>query len=290
MSVSKFVKESLERVQVTLTVEEAKEIIARGVINHPQFIHAQKFGRIVFKGGTTVSRITEKLSGPPVRISGRITKRGTVSSLKQLDTPHTVLLQDGVWRNIDQTLPDELHGFTRNDLIITGANAIDCYNQAAMMAGSPGGGNPGQSLSSWYSEGVPVLIVAGIEKLIPGNLTEIIQRTGRTGKRLAWGMAVGLMPIPGELITEIEAIKLLAEVDAFVIGSGGLGTAQGATTIELLGQKNELDKLIDIFEDVKRQTDKPAGDSNSLTECQAICDNCQRHLACGYKNRLLTEP
>lgn len=282
--------QDMERIQITLTVEEAKTVIALGVLKHPQFLHAQKFGRIVFKGGTTVSRISELFAEIPLRISGRITPRGTVSSREAAASPHSILWQAGQWRDIDDTLPSELHGFTQADLIITGANAIDGYGQAAMMAGSPGGGNPGQSLSAWYSEGAPVLIAAGYEKLIPGNLTDIIKRTGRTGKRLAWGMAVGLMPIPGELVTEIEALQLLADVDAFVLGAGGLGAAQGATTIEIIGPTDELDRLIDLLKAVKAQPRGPSGDPESLIECRAICVNCPRHLACGYKQKILLEP
>lgn len=37
--------------------------------------------KILLKGGTTVSRIAEIALGIPLRISGRITARGTVASL-----------------------------------------------------------------------------------------------------------------------------------------------------------------------------------------------------------------
>ena len=69
----------MEHIQFTLTVEEGKALLARGVMQHPRFIEAQQTGKILLKGGTTVSRVAELAIGTPLRISGRITSRGTVS-------------------------------------------------------------------------------------------------------------------------------------------------------------------------------------------------------------------
>ncbi len=50
------------------------------------------------------------------------------------------------------------------------------------------------------------------------------------------GMAVGLIPVPGRIITELTALSLLAEVTATVIGRGGImGGAEGATTFVVQG-------------------------------------------------------
>lgn len=277
----------MDKIQATLTVEEGKELIAYGILKHPVLLNSIEKGKVVFKGGTTVSKITEKLLNIPLRISGRITARGTVSSLKALNSPHSILLHDGKWRNIDDTITDEMHGFSANDLIICGANAFDYKGRAALMAGSPGGGNVGKSMSTWYSEGASVIIPVGIEKMIPGDLDEIIKRSSRTGKSLSWGMAVGLIPIYGELFTEVKAIKMLADVDCFVIGAGGLSEAQGSTTLEIWGQTDELEKVINVLKDVKSRVSSISGDSESLVECSAICENCSRHLSCGYKRRVL---
>jgi len=277
----------LNKIQVTLTVEEGKEIISLGILKHPLLLNSFKNGKIIFKGSTTVSGITEKLLGVSLRISGRITTRGTVSSLTALDSPHSILFEDGNWKNIDETIVEEIQGFTNNDLIICGANAFDYKGRAALMAGSPGGGNVGKSMSSWYSEGASVLIPVGIEKMIPGDLDEIINESSRTGKSLSWGMSVGLMPLYGEIFTEVEAIRKLANVECFVIGAGGLAEAQGSTTFEIWGSKMELDKVIEILKVIKGNITSISGDITSLVECKAICENCARHLSCGYKIRLL---
>jgi len=278
----------MKKLQVTLTVEEGKEIIALGLLKHPIFINAREKGRILFKGGTTVSKVTEKLIGMPLRISGRITQRGTVSSRDIIEGPHSIIYSKGNWSNIDDNIVEVVQKFSNNDLIICGANAIDHKGNAAMMAGSPGGGNVGKSLSSWYTEGAKIIIPVGIEKMIPGDLDDIMGRASRTGKSISWGMAVGLMPLRGELFTEIEAIKQLANVDCFAIGAGGLGSAQGSITLEIWASENEeFEKVIKMLKRVKSDDEDISGIKDSLTECEAICDNCIRHIGCGYKSRLL---
>lgn len=278
----------MKTLQVTLTVEEGKEVIALGLLRHPAFLDTKEKGKILFKGGTTVSKVTEKLIDMPLRISGRITQRGTVSSKDIIEGPHSIMYSKGSWRNADDDIIEIVGKFSRKDLIVCGANAIDYKGNAAIMAGSPGGGEVGKSLSSWYTEGTKIIIPVGIEKMIPGDLNEIISKTGRTGKAISWGMSVGLMPIKGEVFTEIDAIKQLGNVDCFAIGAGGLGEAQGSTVIEVSASEDkEFDKIVNILKDIKTKNKEISGIKDSLIECEAICNNCTKHIGCGYKSRLL---
>jgi len=277
----------MKKIQITLTVEEGKEIIALGMLNHPIFKNTIDNGKILFKGGTTVSKITEKLLKVPLRISGRITQRGTVASKATLKEAHSILYHNREWKGVDADIVAEVAKFTDKDLIICSANAIDNYGNAALMAGSVGGGLVGQSLSSWYTEGAKVIIPVGLEKIVPGNLSEIINKTGRRDKSISWGMSVGLMPLYGEIFTEIEAIKTLADVDCFPIGAGGLGMAQGSITLEIHAPSNEeYEKILEILKTIKTKPIGISGLEDSLEECEAICDNCSKHIGCGYKSKV----
>lgn len=279
----------MSKIQFTLTVEEGKQMIANGVARHFLTDRSLKRGKVVLKGGTTVSKIAEILIGKALRICGRITGRGTVANLINTDGPHTVLIEKGECKNIDDCVAEEMQGLGPHDLIICGANAIDGEGRAALMAGSPGGGNIGRALSSWYSEGIPILIPVGIEKLIPGSLEEIIGLTGRKGKDLSWGMSVGLMPIQGEVITEIEAVKYLADVECYAIGAGGIDDGQGSITLEARGEDAEIEKLIEIVKSVKDRDCGVSGIKQSLVQCEAPCASCARHIGCGYKSGRLGE-
>jgi hypothetical protein len=276
----------LRNIQITLTVEESKSIIALGILKHPLVVAALDKGKILFKGGTTVSKITEKLLGVPLRVSGRITKRGTVSSKDIVQGPHSILYCKGKWVNIDDKIAEESLKLSKNDLVICGANAIDNFGNAAMMAGSPGGGGVGQSIGAWSSEAGNILIPVGIEKMILGDLRNIIKKSNRHGKSISWGMSVGLLPLVGDIFTEIDAIKLLADVDCYPIGSGGLFEANGSITLEIIPYtKDDYEKIIQILKELKSEPSKISGIDESLIECKAPCQNCSRHMGCGYKRK-----
>lgn len=275
-----------KRIQFTLTVEQAKELIVIAVSKHSVFKQAVKAGKILFKGGTTVSRLTELLYDYPLRISGRITARGTTAAAKKSNLPHSILVEKGNIVSIDPEILTISQTLGPDDLVICGANAIDARGQAALMAGSSGGGKAGRSIVYWRNRNVNCLITAGLEKLIPGNLRQLTDQINRENIDLAWGMAVGLILLPGHLITELEAVKLLAEVNCYAIGAGGIGSAAGSSVLEGYGDKKEIDKLINILKNLKSHSNQPAGLPDSLVECRPGSPDCADHLSCGYlKNR-----
>ena len=88
--------------QFSLTVTEGKRLIAKAIASLPEVRHALGEGLILLKGGTTVSALSEELCGQPLRISGRITPRGTVSSgAAEPVGAHSLLLRMGVPETAD---------------------------------------------------------------------------------------------------------------------------------------------------------------------------------------------
>nr|MDO8111125.1 hypothetical protein [Candidatus Sigynarchaeota archaeon] len=57
------------------------------------------------------------------------------------------------------------------------------------------------------------------------------------------GMPVGLFPVAATVITEIDALEMLFDVEVLHLASGGLGNAQGS--VVLLIEADE-DKELDI--------------------------------------------
>ncbi|MEM2988414.1 MAG: hypothetical protein QXU06_00660 [Candidatus Bathyarchaeia archaeon] len=269
------------RAQVTLTVAEAKALIAKAIASLPEVKRALEGGKILLKGGTTVSAVAEELIGIPLRISGRITPRGTVSAKRQQgEHPHSVLIEGGRWRNVDHTIVEEATKMGKGDVVIIGANAIDPEGRAAMMIGAPGGGNPGRALAAIMAEGPTVIIASGLEKLIPGTIEEAVMACGRKGVDVAYGMAVGLAPLVGKLITEREAVSILANVKCTVIGAGGISGAEGSTTFVVEGEREEVEKILMVLESIKGA--KTSGAGPSLEECEPWMGNCGDHFSCLY--------
>ncbi len=273
------------RLQFSLTVNEAKVIIAKGIKARPDVKQAFSCGKILLKAGTTVSALSEELVGMPLGICGRITPRGATGPRHDLDVPHCLLVDKG--RIVDVDSPEGFEkaalSLGRSDVLVTGANAFDVDGNAAMMAGSPLGGFPGKILPAVVAEGVQVIIAVGLEKLIPGKLRDAVSAAGRRCIDASFGMAVGLIPISGQVVHEKKAVELLAGVKATVIGMGGICGAEGGTTLVAQGPSVEVCKLLEIVEAVKGAD--VSGAPRSLVECAVGCDGCAEHLGCIYRKK-----
>ncbi|MGB9553739.1 MAG: hypothetical protein ACPL7L_05135, partial [bacterium] len=209
--------------QFTLTVSEAKKVIAMGAMELPEVKLAFQEGRIVLKGGSTVSALAEELVGQRLALCGRITPLGTKGPIHwPVDAPHSILIEKGKITPIDDLEEEAIKRLRKDDVFIIGANALDIQGVALMMAGSFLGGSPGKLLGGLLAEGVQIIILVGLEKLIPGTAKEALEACGRKRADLSMGMAVGLIPLYGKVITEQKAVELLAKVKCTVIGKGGL--------------------------------------------------------------------
>jgi len=267
--------------QVTLTVHEAKRIIAKGIARLDCVQEALKSGRIFLKGGTTVSAVSEELVGRPMRISGRITPSGAKAAQVVTEGFHSVLIEGGKVFDVDDRLDETVRELQADDVAIIGANAIDVHGNAALMYGAPLGGRPGRVISGLMAELSNIIIAVGLEKLIPGSLTEIIARTGNKGIDISMGMPAGLTPVIGKIVTEKDAIPLLAEVECTVIGQGGISGAEGSTTMLIEGRREEVEQAFEIVTSVKGA--EVSGEKESLPECTPPNERCELHRGCVYK-------
>jgi hypothetical protein len=276
------------RIQITLTSPEGKWIIAKGIKKLPVIQKAQKRGKILLKGGTTVSAVSEELCGKPMSISGMITPRGTLTSQfkHEIQWAHAHILKGGqvIPLHTREDWEREVPSFSPEDLVITGANAFDVHGQATLMAATYDGGRSLPFFQTLLIEGVPFLIAAGLEKLAPGNLREVISLAGRKKVDFSYGSAVGLIPLFGRIFTEVEALETLAGVEAWVIGKGGIHGAEGSTTFLVDGPPKEVMKIDRIYQNVRGSG--LSGDPRNLIPCSRGSLSCKNHIGCLYKKGL----
>ncbi|HWQ61963.1 MAG TPA: hypothetical protein VN521_06605 [Negativicutes bacterium] len=267
--------------QVVVSVPTAKRLIAQAVFELPEVRAAAKQGKIILKSGTTVAALAELLEVPPLRLGGRITPDGARAAKRLVDAPHLVLLEGGQWRNVDQALTEELAKMGPDDLFITGANALDSHGVAGLMAGLSGGSAAGKALGMLCSEGIKTIIAVGLEKLIPGSIVDICRQAGRRQIDRSMGMAVGLLPLFGRVVTEKEALEMLTGAAVTVIGAGGLSGAEGATTMLVEGSADQVDKAFAL---IAAQLGRPtAGAQDSLISCDCGGFACAGHRGCIYR-------
>jgi phage gpG-like protein len=276
------------KAQITLTSAEGKRLIAKAIAQLPEVRAALASGKILLKGGTTVSAVAEELVVTSMRISGRVTRRGAKTALTRGTAPHYLLIEGGEATDVEECLEDTLATMSGNDVAVIGANALDAYGNAALMAASRLGGGGGRLITGAMVEGVSIIIAVGLEKLIPGSVQEAVQAAGRKAVDFAMGAAVGLIPLMGRVITEAQALTILAPVKPTVIGRGGVHGAEGATTLVVEGTADDVRRTFSIVQGIKGTA--LSGDRETMTECHPGTPGCARHLGCIYLNAHLAEP
>ena len=122
------------------------------------------------------------------------------------------------------------------DVILKGANALDLpRRQAAILIGHPKGGTIGAALQAVVGRSVRLILPVGLEKRVYCDLMELAIRLNAPrdhGPRL--------LPVPGEVFTEIDAIKLLTGAEAELIAAGGVGGAEGSVWLALHGSTEQM--------------------------------------------------
>lgn len=269
------------KAQVTLTVPEAKALIAEAIASRPDVAKALAEGKILLKGGTTVAAVARQILDCDLRISGRISPRGTKATGGASEQPHSLLVERGNVRNIDGCFADAVESLHSNDIAIIGANALDIAGRAAMMLGRPLGGMVGQGLTGLMAQGCRIIIACGLEKLIPGSIDEAVRAAGIFSTDWSMGMATGLAPLTGEVITEKKALEMLASVQCTVISAGGIHGAEGATTMVVEGEREQVSKAVQAVLAVKDAT--LAGCPVSYSECQSGNPGCAVHQSCAWR-------
>ena len=275
----------MSTVQFTLCGREGRELIALALLESRLFDPYLEKGRVLFKGSATVSCLTRRLVDTPLRICGRITARGMKGPLRPSEGAHFLLYQGGEVTSVDGSAGEVLKTFGPGDLFVTGANALDSFGHAALLIGSPGGGGYGECMGALYTEGFRTLILSSAAKLIPGDLTQLYSRVSRKNCDFSYGMACSLAPVPGEVITEPQALSLFARVEALIFAGGGHTGAEDALAIQISGERDQMEKVLDLVERVKALPDSPMGEEDSEAECALPCSSCGPHLSCRYAGK-----
>ena len=271
--------------QFTLWGAQCQWLIARCVLDSSLLVPYFSQGKILFKGSSSVSCLTTLLAGTPMRICGRITKNGMKRAKDEGQGAHFLLYEHGEIRNVDSCLEQTLQAMGPGDLFVTGANALDAFGHAALLIGSSGGGGYGACMPFLYTEGIRTLILTSVMKFIPGDLSLLNAQIIRKKCDFSYGMACSLVPIPGEVLTETQAIELYAHVNAQVFAKGGFSGAEASVAIQIEGEREEVEKVLHLVEQIKSLPSQPPVDADSLTECAYPCSGCSQHRSCAYANK-----
>lgn len=260
--------------QVTLTPAEGKRLIGKAIASMEVVQRALKDGIIVVATSTTTGYVLEELLKKPIDkgiyTAGVVTARGCCVTEPQKRYLHHVFEEGDVKAIPLKEMLEVLERMGSNDIFIKGANAIDPYGSAAIFLGSSRGGTIGASIGYLIAKGVRLIIAAGLEKLVPYPLEDVAPKTGIDRVDISLGMPVGLMVVQGEIVTETEALRLLAGVEVTPIGGGGIDGGEGSKTFIIEGDEESIKRTYELLLTIKGEPPLKTW-IRSCKDCWANC-------------------
>jgi len=235
-----------------LTPAAGKRLIAKAIAKHAAVSEALQRATIVVVAGTTNGYVAEELLdliGQKKNFSKVGFYRGVtmteaaeaehVTKMKEgkIVFPGDVVIRKGTWLK-GKTINDVADELKEGDVILKGANSVNlAQKQAAVFIGHPKGGTIAVSLQAAIGRRVRLILPIGLEKRVNEDLNVLamqLNAPGSTGHRI--------LPVPGEVVTEIEALKILADVEGCVLGGGGVYGAEGAVWLGMAGNEDAIAK------------------------------------------------
>lgn len=232
--------------QTVLTPAAGKRLIAKAIAAHPAIQAALQGGTVVIVAGTTNGYVAEeilRLTGQSPSFSRKKFYRGitlppghpTTQTGRLPDEsafPGDVIIVRGQWLQ-GKTIFDVANELKEGDVIIKGANSVDpVRKRAAILIGHPQGGTIAVALQAVTGRRVRLILPVGLEKRIFGDLDELAARLNTPGAH-----GPRLFPVPGEVITEIQAITLLSGAAAELVAGGGVAGAEGSVWLAIYGDE-----------------------------------------------------
>jgi hypothetical protein len=231
--------------QFVLTPAAGKRLIGKAIAKHDAVVKALKKNTVIIVAGTTNGYVAQEILSllgqakafqrdhfyrgiilPPDRL-----KSSTGRSYDESKFQGDVVIIKGVYQK-GKTIFDVVDDLREEDVILKGANAVDLIQRrAAILIGAPKAGTIGAALPAVVGRRVRLILPVGLEKRVYENLDElaaIMNAPGVKGPRL--------LPVPGEILTELDAIALLTGAKAQLVVAGGVCGAEGSVWLAVSGK------------------------------------------------------
>lgn len=239
---------------VVLNPAESRRLLAKATVALPEVQNAYKNGMIIIARGITNAFVTEELFGISVEPKAGQTVGMVCNGITNANSgppPCTwhVIRQGKVVEGADSNV--EILDFGAEDVFIKGANAIDSEGNAGIFSSSVKGGTIGMAWPIVMPRGCHLIMPVGLEKMIP-SVIEAAKHSSIYRFKYSTGLPAKLMPVPtGKVVTEIQALAILAGVRAYHLASGGVGGSEGAVVLAIEGDDDRVEKAFDLIKSIK---------------------------------------
>ncbi|MFZ7137633.1 MAG: hypothetical protein ACOWW1_04345 [archaeon] len=240
--------------QLLFTPSAGKRLIAKALAQNPTVLSALKKGTVVIVAGTTNGYVAEEIlkqlkiegfsksnffRGLTLPPGGAITLEGRLNDESKF--LGDVVITNGEWQK-GKTIADVVDDLKEGDVILKGANALNIEKkQAAVLIGHPKAGTISFIMQAVAGRRTKLIVPVGLEKRVNADLyalTEKLNSPEASGYRMYL--------VPGQVFTEIEAIKQLSGANAELIAAGGICGAEGSYSLAVTGtepQENYVEKV-----------------------------------------------
>ena len=269
---------------VVLTPSESKRLIAKAVAVLPEVRKAFTSGRMIISEGTTNAYVVEELLGTPlpreiyacgaicgglsavpteVRVMPYLLKQGEPFDTRATEEQRRKA--GDIEEDADQFHPKtnwELHAdlineFEADDVLIKGATAVDQWGNAGVFVAEGDGGSIGRDLPVVLARGSQLIVPVGLEKLVP-SVAEASKNCSINRFKHSFGFCPAVMPlVNAEVVTEVQALKILTGVTAIHVASGGIGGSEGAVVLSLGGKEQDVDHSFELVKSIKGEPPTP---------------------------------
>jgi len=264
---------------VTLTSSESKRLVAKGIVKMEQVQEALRKGIIAIDGGSSGAYVAEELAREigaelvtkDLRefLIGIIAEDGScLEAVESLKLPVFVKGRIEYVNFPNEDFTQYFSRMTHEDIFIKGGNAVDINGKAGGLCAANGGGHLGMWLPHALVAGIPLIIPMTINKTIPTTIEKVVEALGTTriSTKHSHGMAVGMLPMPGTVVREIEAISLLTGAEALPIAGSGIGSGEGTVTLVIQGDERQVEEAWNIIQHIKGEP--------RLEEKRTACKDC----------------
>ncbi|MHC4624038.1 MAG: hypothetical protein ACYS4W_09065, partial [Planctomycetota bacterium] len=214
---------------------------------------ALKSGMVIVAKGTTNTYVAEELLGRKIPhgayVFGRTYPAKGGKRLRGAESVGEVVLVNGKHRE-DLSLEQAVRQLKPGDVVIKGANCLDYDSKlAAVIVGSSSAGTTGKILPYVGARKAHLVIPVGLEKHVSGNPFEVVKKMREPIEEL--NDIPSMFLLPGEIVTELEALKLFADVSVFQAAAGGIGGAEGSVRLVCRGARQKVEKALKLAEEIQ---------------------------------------
>ena len=243
--------------QFVLTCSMGKRLIAKGIAQHPDVRTALASGKLVIVAGSTNGYVAQEvLTGlaQAEDFDPKGFRRGTVlppdfnAADARAPFPGDVVIAGSVWEK-GKTIFDVADDLSAGDVILKGANAVDPVTRTAgVLIGHPQAGTSLPVVSAVTGRRVKLIVPVGMEKRIDRPVADAAADCNALDAE-----GPGMLVLPGEVFTELDAIGLLTGATASLLAAGGVYGAEGSLWVGVSGQADQINAAADLIASVAEE-------------------------------------